>query len=119
MDREALILASQLAEARSAEIHVLYVVLIPRDLPLTAPMPREESLAAVAIETARAVLEKQSNSIPHIERGRDLASTIESFLIAIKGAMVVLPLAASTQELENQSKVFRTLLTRLPQEVIL
>jgi nucleotide-binding universal stress UspA family protein len=118
VDREALILAAQLAEAREAEVHVLYVVLIPRDLPLTAPMPREESQAAVAIDKARSVLEKQGHSVPHIERGRDLASTIESFLIAIKGSMIVLPVATSSQDLENQSKVFKTLLTRLPQEVI-
>lgn len=118
VDREALTLAAQLAEARESEVHVLYVVLIPRDLPLTAPMPREEVQAANAIEKARSVFERPRHLVPHIERGRDMAATIESFLIAIKASLIVLPVSNAAQDLENQSKVFKTLLTRLPQEAI-
>jgi len=118
VDQAALVLAAQIAEARDAEMHLLYVVLVPRDLPLTAPMPRDEGLASAAIDKARLILERQGHSVPHIERGRDLGATIESFLKAIDASIIVLPVAISAQDIENYSKVFRTLVARLKQEVI-
>lgn len=116
-DRETLNLASQIAEAREAEMHLIFVVLVPRDLPLTAPMPKEEGQAAAAIDFARATVDRK-NVVPHIERGRDLASTIESFLLALKGTIVVLPVTNGQVEMEGWAKLFRTLVTRLSQEVV-
>jgi anti-anti-sigma regulatory factor len=118
VDRQALVLAAQIAEARDSEIHTIYIVLIPRDLPLTAPMPREEGIASMAIDRARSILDRQGRSVPHVERGRDLAATVENVLQSIKATMVVLPITATAHELDTYTKVMRTLVSRLTQEVI-
>src|SRR2546423_4813681 len=118
LDAEGLRLAVQLGEARSAELHLVYIVLVPRDLPLTAPLPREEGLASAAMDKAKTILDRAIRYVPHVERGRDVASALQEFIEGLRGSLLVLPLSSAASEIEANAKLVKSVLTKIRQEVI-
>jgi anti-anti-sigma regulatory factor len=118
IDAEALHLAVQLGEAREAELHLVFIVLVPRDLPLTAPLAREERTATEAIDKAKAVLDKTIRFVPHVERGRDLASALHDLIEETKASLLVLPLSPASSEVDNNARMMKSVLTKIREEVI-
>ena len=118
LDNEALRLAVQLGEAREAELHLVYIVLVPRDLPLNAPLAREENLASASMDKAKAFLDRSIRFVPHVERGRDLVSSLEAFIDEIKGSLLVIPLSIASSNVEASAKLVKSLLTKIHSEVI-
>lgn len=118
VDRETLRVAEQLGEAREAELHLVYVVLVPRDLPLTAPLPKEEGLAAGAIERGKEVLDRHLAVVPHIERGRDVATTLDAFVRLNKASLVVMSLGGRPGDVDGGAALIRSILAKLDQEII-
>ena len=119
IDKEALHIASQLAEARGSVLHLVYVVVVPRDLPLTAPLPKEEGYATTAIDKARTLIDKHISYEPHIERGRDVPSALEDLIAETKCGLVVMPIPTSTNDGDGNAKLIKSVLSKIPQEVIL
>jgi len=118
LDREALRVAAQLADARVAELHLVYTVLVPRDLPLNAPLAKEEAGAATAIEQAKVVLDRSVRYVCHVERGRDLASALHDIIDELKASVLVLPLSTSAADADNNTKLIKSVLTKIQSEVI-
>lgn len=118
-DKQACTLAAQLAEARDAEIHLVCIVIVPRELPLTAPLSKEEAAASRAIELARGSFDRQMKVTPHLERGRDIASTLQDFLEETPAELVVLPMVLGPNQPEGPAKTIGSILQRVTQEVIL
>lgn len=118
MDAEALKVAVQLGDAREAELHLVYVVLVPRDLPLTAPLPKEEGLATSAIDKAKPLLDKHVRYVPHVERGRDVASALEDFVEEIHASLVIIPLSSAASDVETSARLVKSVLTRIGEEVV-
>ncbi len=98
---------------------MLYVVVVPRELPLQSPLPEQEERAAAALRRGADMLtEKQLAHTPHLERGRDIASTIHEMLKELPASHVVVPLSGDPQELENTKKLVGSVLGKVATEVI-
>jgi hypothetical protein len=119
IDKETLKVAAQLGIAREAELHLLFAVLVPRDLPLTAPLPKEEAIASRVIEQSKIALEKQISYVPHVERGRDIPTTVEELANELKASLVIFPLVSNGRDADAITRLMCSLLARIPQEVIL
>jgi len=119
-DTQALTLGAQICESRQAQIHLLYVVIVPRDLPLTAPLAKDEEMAAKAIDHGKRVLQlRHLRVVPHLERARDIASALEEVLNETKASSVIMSLVPNQSDSENNAKVVKSILTKVCQEVIL
>lgn len=116
-DREALRVASNICEVRECELHLVYVVIVPRDLPLTAPLPKEEGVAASALDSAKTLVDKHTRWFPHLERGRDIVSTLEDFLAEVKASLIIFPLPQG-QEHEGNGQLIRASMSKIRQEII-
>ncbi|HRK20451.1 MAG TPA: hypothetical protein PLX06_01500 [Fimbriimonadaceae bacterium] len=112
-------LAGEQAEAHHAEVEVAFVVVIPRHLPIQAPLAAEEEEAAKTLEIAKQEL--TSRQIPHhvrLERGRDVASSLEAVLEDTGAKRVVLALSANERELDEQLKILRSILAKVHVPVV-
>ncbi|HEY3780900.1 MAG TPA: universal stress protein [Fimbriimonadaceae bacterium] len=119
VDKEALEIASQLAEAREADLHLVYIVVVPRELPLTSPLPEQEAQASKALELCCAKSDRHVRIIPHLERGRDVLSTIENYLQANKISLLVIPVAAQPTDPEARAAFLKSAIQRIPQQVVI
>lgn len=118
-DVEALRLGSQIADSVAAEIHLVYVVIVPRELPLQSPLPKQEELAFAAIDQAKAFLKDQHLAHkPRLERGRDIASAIEDVLEEINANLVIIPLLSAPDQVESSAKLVKSVLAKVTKEVI-
>jgi hypothetical protein len=112
-------LAMEMSEALHAEIAVSYAIIVPRHLPLQAPLATEEVEAARVIEEAKRELTKRH--VPHsvsLERGRDVASALEQIVAETKAIRVVCALSPNENELDGQLKALRSVLTKVPLPVV-
>ena len=65
------------AEGPKAHVHLLYILEIPRALPLNAPLPEEEAIAARVVGEAEAIVRRAGlTPITHVTRARDIAEEI-------------------------------------------
>ncbi|MCO5297428.1 MAG: hypothetical protein M9921_11275 [Fimbriimonadaceae bacterium] len=118
-DRAALHLGSKIADTLLARIVLVYVVLMPRDLPLQAPMPEDEELAAKAIDHGKAYLaERNINATARLERGRDLASAVQEVANEINTSHVVVPLSPDPVKMEANQKLVRSVLEKVADIVV-
>lgn len=118
-DQDALELGSEIADTILAEIHIVYVVAVPRDLPIQALMPEQEEKARNSIERAKAYL--TSRKVPRsarLERARDVAAAINAVLEEVPASQVVVPLASEEIEIEESARLVKSVLTRVPKTVI-
>lgn len=118
-DRAALHLGSKVADTLLARIVLLYVVLMPRDLPLQAPMPEDEELAVKAIEHGKSYLAGRNlSAVARLERGRDLASAVQEVANEVKISHVVVPLSPDPVKMEANQKLVRSVLEKVTQTVV-
>ncbi len=65
-------LACRLGEEQKAEIILVYVVEVPRTLPLNAPLPTDEINAKEALDRGKEIVElRELNTITKMERARE------------------------------------------------
>lgn len=118
-DAVAIQLASQVADSVAAEIHPLFVVLVPRDLPLQTPLAQLEEKAAEALEQSkRLLLAKNLSHTPHLERGRDLPSTVHEVARELQADMIVVPLKGSEDASDDNARIVRSMLAKLVGKVV-
>jgi anti-anti-sigma regulatory factor len=113
-------LAGEMAEAVHAEMVVTYVVIVPRNLPIQAPMADEEQVAAKELEAAKKDL--AARNIPYsivLERGRDVASALETVVKETGAIRVLCALSAKERELDDQLKALRSVLTKIALPVVI
>jgi len=115
-------LACRLARADSpkANVHLLYILEIPRHLPLTAPLPEEEALAAEALAVAeRRVRQEGMNAHPTVTRARDASEEILRQAEQLKANMIVFAYAPDARNEGHAEATIRAVLERASCEVIL
>ena len=114
-------LASAEGATRKARLHLAYMLEIPRHLPLTAPLPEEESAAGQALETAvKSVRCVGVAAEPRVIRTRDLGEEIVAQAAALSASLIVLGYQPAEDPAETRlAKVVRLVLDRAPCEVIL
>jgi len=112
-------LAAEMSEALHAEIVVAYAIIVPRHLPIQAPLSAEEEEAARVIEEAKRELSRHHT--PHsvfLERGRDVASALQQVVGETNAIRVVCALSPNESELDGQLKALRSVLTKIPLPVV-
>lgn len=118
-DAEALNVSAHLGHLQHAEVNVVVVVLVPRDLPLQAPLAEKEELAAVAIEKAKAFLnERHLPYKAHLERGRDIPTAIASKLEETGASQVIVPLWLDERLADENARLVKGVLAKVKQSVV-
>ncbi|HVL38372.1 MAG TPA: hypothetical protein VM328_03175 [Fimbriimonadaceae bacterium] len=118
-DQEALRVASQIGDTVHAEINVVYVVLVPRDLPIQSPLPEREEAAAKSIEAAKNMLaERQLPHKAHLERARDVASAVNAVLQGVDASYVVLALSPDEQMADENARLVKSVLAKVKPAVV-
>ena len=88
-------LACRLAEEQQAAILLVYVLEVPRTLPLGAPLPQAEEEAQTALETAREVVEMHSLPVRTlVQRARAAGDGIIAAGREQRADLIVMGLAA-------------------------
>lgn len=116
-------LAARYSNMANADLRLVYLLEVTRDLPLNAPLPAQEQAAEQTMQIARQFVANHScTATEHIERVRD---AVDGILVSIKShnADLVL-LGASHHAVEHEGhdrfdKLVDSLLHRAPCEVII
>jgi len=70
-------LACRLGAEQRADVHLVYVIEVPRTLPLGAPLPQAEAQAQAALDRAAQIVRMRDlNPVLHTERAREAAEGI-------------------------------------------
>lgn len=118
-DMAALHMGSQIADTIQAHITLVYVVEVPRDLPLQAPLPADEDAAAAAIATGKTYLTERSiASNARLDRGRDLASAVHDVATETDASHVVVPLSRDPIRAEENQRLVKSMLEKLSHTVV-
>jgi hypothetical protein len=113
-------LAEQTADSLHAEIVLAYVIVVPRDLPIQAPLPQQEESAALALETARAELAKRQVPCSAVlERGRDIGSALQQVMEQEESIRLLVPLRSDDDATESDLKLVKTLFGKITQPIVL
>ncbi|MEQ1823133.1 MAG: STAS domain-containing protein [Fimbriimonadaceae bacterium] len=118
-DNAAMEMASQIADSHPSEIHLVCALMVPRHLPLTAPLADSEESAANAMNRAKSFFNERN--IPHvdrIERARDVASALAEVLNDIDAEIFVLPLIKNEMHMDSNLNVVRSVLGKIHRQVI-
>lgn len=118
-DQFALEMACEHAQRSGASLTAVHPILIPRELPLQAPMLDEESVAAKSLESAQEYGENRDvHTEIHMTRARDFASAIEEALDDSPATQIFIPLSSDAERLDLSLKFLSTVLTNIKQTVI-
>jgi hypothetical protein len=100
-------------------LHVVFPVVVPRELPLQAPLPQQEDLAAITVEAAKAFMREQHVGCSvHVERGREVAAVLAAVGEAYGIVTAFVSLPAGADERDEAAQITRTVLARLSCTVI-
>jgi hypothetical protein len=119
---QAATLACRLAEAEGheARLHLAYVLEVPRHLPLTAPLPEEESQARGILKSAEETVRRhQLTPVSHVLRARDVGEEIIHQADILGANMIVLAYEPSFDPDDPILQIFKTVMDRAPCEVVL
>jgi len=112
-------LAAMIARERGLQVGLLGFIVVPRDLPLGAPLPEQET------EMQKALTEAVASARPHtpvcaahIARVRDLRDGLISTLADSRAAMVVLAIARDATVEEGLLGLANDLLQKAACEVL-
>jgi len=118
----AIALAMQLAREQKAQIHFLYLLEVPKALPMGSPLPEAEAAAKIALEKVEAEVRKR-NSVPvssHVERVRDIGPGIIQSAQNLNADIIIFSVDPSHPAFRDRLEhTFSVLLERAPCEVIL
>ncbi len=117
-------LACRLARAdpsHKSRLHLVYVLEVPRHLPLAAPLPEEEAEAARTLAAAARCASGAGVTVePHVTRARDAGEEIVAQATSLGASLIVLTYLPSGDPSDTlMARTARTVLDRAPCEVVL
>lgn len=110
--------AKRMAGGLHGEVLLVYVIAVPRELPLQAPLTKEEDQALAALQAAQQNL--TARGVPHqilVHRGRDVASSLEDVMDEQKGDVLLIPLSSEGSETEADLKLIKSALAKVSSQV--
>lgn len=112
--------AAAQAIVRKAEVHLLYVLQIPRNLPLGVPVPELEQMAQQALDEAEKVAKRRGIKIAKmVARSRDTVEGAAKFATESKSDLVVIAYFKNDIAREgNRNAAMSTLCHEIPGEVM-
>lgn len=118
-DRSGALASIQMARIMQAEVILAYIIYIPRDLPLQAPLPKEEAAAMKALHDVEPIFEAEHVQCKRrIDRGREVGATISEIMDDEKAHTLVAALTTNPQEMDREVKALRSILTKVKQSVM-
>jgi hypothetical protein len=119
-DAELLKVVREFASTNPVKVVVLFPIVVPRNLPLQAPMPDEEALATKAIEEAKRTLtEIRIAHEAKVEHARDLPTLIHDIAEKADAAYVMFAFSQRTPEkLEEGVRLVGTILQKVTRPII-
>jgi hypothetical protein len=106
--------AVRMARSEKATVHIIFPIVVPRDLALHAPLPIMEDTAIKAAGQAKQHLkDRQIAYVLHIERGRDTGAIISNVCETNNIVYVFVPLPCSNAAVEDAAVTVRSILSRL------
>jgi nucleotide-binding universal stress UspA family protein len=113
-------LACRLGLEQKAEIILVYVLEVPRTIPLGTPLPEDEAKAQESLSRAQAIVRLHNlSAIPHIERAREAVEGIIRVAKDYEADLIVLGIRPRVSAAEDVlGRTSDALLRRAPCEVI-
>ncbi len=109
------------ADGQGTRVHLAYILEVSRQLPLTAPLPEEETVASQTLDAAEKWVRGEGlTAVTHVMRARDAGEEIVRQAELLHANVIVLSRTDSSHIGEDDmSRVARMVLDRAPCEVIL
>lgn len=119
-DVELLKVVREFASTNPVKVVVLFPIVVPRNLPLQAPMPEQETLATKAIEAAKTALtEIRIAHEARVEHARDLPTLIHEVAEAADAAYVMFAFSYRTPEkIEEGVKLVGAILQKVTRPIL-
>lgn len=113
-DMDVLVMTRELVNNISAKVDILLPVIVPRDLPLTAPMADYEEKAAKSAERASDTLaDCRTPYAIRMERARDLATLLSEESEAINASYTVLAVPEEGLEEGKRARIMNSVLCKV------
>jgi anti-anti-sigma regulatory factor len=119
-DSHMLHVVEEMVESLPAKVVLVAPVVVPRDKPVTAPMPAEEETAAKSLEAGKTRL--QSRGIPcdiRLERTRELSTLIHEVGEELNAAHIVVGLGSDLKGDESYVKVLKSVIERVKRPLVI
>ncbi len=118
-DPHVLEVTTELISDRFAKLVIVLPIMVPRELPLQAPMPEEEARAEKFIHEAKELLRHESFAYElRLERTRDLPTLVAETAEEIDAAHIVIGIAADHSEDQAMNKVIRNVMDRVNRSLL-
>ncbi|MBS1708552.1 MAG: hypothetical protein JSS65_07495 [Armatimonadetes bacterium] len=118
-DEHVLEVIAEMFGSGSTRVVLFLPVIVPRELPLQAPMPEYEECASAFAEKAREIFRKAN--VPHevqIERAREFSGVVADHAEQSGACHVVVGMSASHLEDDASIKMIRALMEKVTQPLV-
>lgn len=113
-DIQGLEAGKRMALGTGSEIVLAHVIVVPRELPIQSPLAKEEEQALAALKAAQTFM--AARHVPHkiiLERGREIATTLEAILDEQKGSTLLVPLSTDPAFADSDLKLIKSALAKV------
>lgn len=110
----------ELVDTLPAKVVLLCPIQIPRDLPLSAPMPKEEEYAANALELGKKRMNERGTPCEiMLERTRDIPTIIHEIALQVDAAHVIVGLASDMKGDDAYLKILKSVVERVKAPLVI
>ncbi len=120
-DEELLLLIKEYVDSTPGKVVLLFPIVVPRHLPLQAPMPEIEERALKAIELSKArLIELKTPHEVRLEHARDLPILIHDIAEEVDAARVLIAFSRrNPEQMEAGIKLFFSIMQKVTRPVVL
>lgn len=113
-DRHTAQVAAGYSLAVKAQVNLVYPVLIPRELPLNAPLPEEEAKASEILNSMEDWFEQEEVPVARrVSRGRDIGTALEEAVEELDADQVFVGLPTHEDDMDAALKMSKIVLSRV------
>lgn len=118
-DNAAMSIASRIADSGPTEVHLICLLLVPRNLPLQSPLHHQEESARDAVRRAEEFFAlREVVHVSQVERARDVASGLAEALEEIDAQLVVLPLMSDPIKVQDNLRIVESVTGKIGREIV-
>ena len=120
-DEDLLHVVKEFVSTQPAKVFLLFPIIVPRNLPLQAPMPELEQRAVKSIESAKAkMLEYKTAHEARVEHGRDYPSLIHAITEEVNAARVMFAFSRrSPEKMEEGLKLVGSIMHKVTRPIVI
>jgi hypothetical protein len=120
-DQELLHVTDELLSTMPAKVVLLFPIIVPRNLPLQAPMPEQEATAVKTIEMAKAHMVKTKTAHEaQVEHGRDYPSLIQEVTEKVDAERVIFAFSRrSPEKMEEGLRLVGSIMHKVTRPIVI